>query len=237
MLKKQIINSVASCCLITTMALTGCKSTEVEKVPTSSLAKEAFNDKNWEDAVKEYSLAIKEEGPKYEFFLNRGISYNNLKEHNAAITDFYNAHKLRPDDEGVSLYKAAEIFFKLKSYDKAVYLCKQIGQDNPNAIQLEIKSYQNLLIQAKQRKDFQKVKEISLALLKLQPHNYEFKLDILRAKVYSKQNKIDREDLEKEIIKLLAERTTKNINEQLIYLRTLNLYKIATPESLRKAYI
>lgn len=114
---------------------TGCNSTPPPVPPaltSAQMAENAFNTDQWESAARYYSQAIVQEGQFYDYYVKRGVCYKSLGKNDEAYADFIQASKLFPNDEGKSLFLAAQTCLAMDKNNEAIDALDQLLRRSPN---------------------------------------------------------------------------------------------------------
>lgn len=114
------------------------------------LGNKAFTAKEFDEAIKHYSNAIKLDPNNHVFFSNRSASYASKKQYTEAISDAKQCIKLEPSFIK-GYYRLASSQIEMSDLDGATTTCKQGMNVDPGNKQLE-----KILRQAKARKATEK---------------------------------------------------------------------------------
>jgi Flp pilus assembly protein TadD len=91
----------------------------------------AFENGNLQEAVKQFSIAIKENPKRDAAYVLRGLAYGSLGDYSKAIADFTQAIKLDPNDAGAYRMRGF-IYLKFEDNAKALSDFSRAIRINPN---------------------------------------------------------------------------------------------------------
>lgn len=88
-------------------------------MPFHEAGEDAMNKGMYDKAIKNFSLAIKEDPTSTWSFIYRGITYDRSLDKNSAIKDFTSAIELAPE-QPISYEYRGEIYYQREDYEKAI---------------------------------------------------------------------------------------------------------------------
>jgi tetratricopeptide (TPR) repeat protein len=92
---------------------------------------EALKNDDYQQAIDEFTEAIRLK-PDEEFaFLNRGTAYYSLQQYDKAISDFNEFIRLKPDFDA-AFFNRARAYYRLQQYDKAISDFTEVIRLNPH---------------------------------------------------------------------------------------------------------
>jgi tetratricopeptide (TPR) repeat protein len=95
-------------------------------------AKAAYDQGNIQEAIKQYTQAIKADLNDANVYTSRGLAYASLGDYGKAIADYSQAIKLNPNDEAAYFIRGSTYEFFLGDYSKAIADYSQAIKLSPN---------------------------------------------------------------------------------------------------------
>ncbi|MDR2035047.1 MAG: tetratricopeptide repeat protein [Helicobacteraceae bacterium] len=91
---------------------------------------------NFQEAIKQFSIAIKEDSNYAYAYNNRGVIYRSLGDHNKAIEDYNQAIKIDPTF-AYAYYNRGLVYYNLGNKSKAIADFTQATKIDPNYRRLQ----------------------------------------------------------------------------------------------------
>lgn len=88
--------------------------------------------KNYQEALKNYSIALDLDPTKGSTYFNRGVTYSLLRDHANAISDYTNAMKFAPEQTPMALLNRGISYASSNQREAAIADFKVVLQYNPN---------------------------------------------------------------------------------------------------------
>ena len=101
------------------------------EVNSLNLGNSYYEEGSYEEAIREFNIAIASEPDMSEAYNNRGLAYFAIGENNKALADFDKAIELRPH-WGVSYSNRGAVYLTLGNYDQAIADLDKAIEISPN---------------------------------------------------------------------------------------------------------
>jgi Flp pilus assembly protein TadD len=144
----------------------------------------AFDKKDYDKAISEYTEAIRLKPDDADFYNNRGLAFRKKSQYDKAISDYTEAIRLKPDDAEAYVNRGYT-YDDEKEYDKAI-------SDYTEAIRLKAdgaETYNNRGFTSYHKKDYDKAISDYTEAIRLDP-NYVIAYSN-RGNAYERQGKLD----------------------------------------------
>jgi tetratricopeptide (TPR) repeat protein len=179
-MKKNLIFAVLLLLLIfSTVGVYGQTATDANK---RGLA--ALDQKDYDNAIAEFTEAIKLNPNNAVFYFNRGIAYYRKNDYDNAIENFTNAIQLNSDDANF-YYNRGRAYYEKKDYDNAI-------TDYTNAIRLNpdyTNAYNSRGLTYNKKEDYDSAIKDFIMAIQLNPNSDIYFYNIGRAYYYKKEYK------------------------------------------------